>query len=161
MRLVLLTAAIAVALVFLISSGRRNDASPPHPDVARAELASTGGMVDPVAEAPPVIATNATSSSVDPPTSHPGYAVYKKRGCSVCHGRDLEGTRMGPTLANAAKNFDRDELRRFLSNPDSAAAVTPRLSKLEEKFSMFVMPSFTLPPSELKSLSDLLLRARN
>lgn len=70
----------------------------------------------------------------------PGYAVYRANGCATCHGADALGSRMGPSLAEAHLNYDRDSLTRYLRDPEKAIADDPRLLQMQSRYPRIQMP---------------------
>lgn len=102
----------------------------------------------------------AAEDAVPPPTvdrEHPGYAVYSRRGCNVCHGPALQGTNMAPSLEDAAEHWEPESFARYLSNPDSSVRADARLREVDARYSMFVMPGYQLVEEELQPLTELIL----
>ena len=61
----------------------------------------------------PVPQTNLSSEDLSP------QELMTKLGCVTCHGNDLKGTRMGPSLYNVSEYWSRDKLINYLRNPSS------------------------------------------
>ncbi len=80
-----------------------------------------------------------------------------KLGCVNCHGDDLNGTRMGPSLANVKKYWSRDKLINYLRNPSSFRDAE-RFKEYEKQFPGGMMPSFNqVDIKELGKIADYLL----
>lgn len=78
-------------------------------------------------------------------------------GCQTCHGQDLKGTVMAPTLMNLAKNYDRDRLINYLRNPNSFMD-SDRFKEFKEKYKNIVMPAYNNKDiKELGKVADYLL----
>jgi mono/diheme cytochrome c family protein len=88
---------------------------------------------------------------------HPGYAIYTRRGCNVCHGPDLGGSNMAPSLLDAQEHWTAETFARYLADPDSSVRANERLKQLDAKYSMFVMPAYPLDEVELVPLTSLIL----
>lgn len=98
------------------------------------------------------------AASID--REHPGYVVYTRRGCNVCHGPGLAGTNMGPSLLDSHEHWEAEPFGRYLANPDSSVRADERLQELDAEYSMFVMPGYRLEAEELDSLTSFILSAR-
>lgn len=128
-------------------------------------LQGDGATSDPDAltnGASPRLAAAATASKEPVPPhavdrEHPGYAVYSRRGCNVCHGPALKGTNMAPSLEDADEHWEPASFARYLSNPDSSVRANPRLREVDARYSMFVMPAYQLVAEELLPLTELIL----
>ena len=106
-------------------------------------------------------ATAPEDAKVAPPPvdrEHPGYAVYTKRGCNVCHGPALTGTNMAPGFEEAPEHWEPESFARYLTNPDSSVRANERLRALDARYGMFVMPAYQLAEEELVPLTKLILR---
>lgn len=76
--------------------------------------------------------------------------------CLVCHGRDLSGSGMGPSLANVNANWNATNLASYLENP-KAFLDSPRMAVLEDKYSS-VMPAVkNLTQEEINAIVEYLL----
>ena len=61
----------------------------------------------------PMPQTNMTSEELS------GEELISKLGCVNCHGANLKGTKMGPSLYALKENWSRDKLINYLRNPSS------------------------------------------
>jgi cytochrome c2 len=112
--------------------------------------------------------TNQTVPSVDSPVPQTGLSsenlspreLITKLGCVTCHGNDLNGTRMGPSLHNVSEYWSRDKLINYLRNPTSFAD-TERFKKFKEQYKGLIMPSFgNIEVKELGKIADYLLELK-
>lgn len=86
-----------------------------------------------------------------------GLALLQNIGCTSCHGGDLKGTRMAPSLYMAKKHFDRKELINYLRNP-AEYSNDPRFDIYKDKYSNIVMPSYSnIDVKQLGKIADYLL----
>jgi Cytochrome c len=83
--------------------------------------------------------------------------LISKLSCTTCHGTDLKGTKMGPSLYHAAEYWKRDDLINYLRNPTSFSD-TKRFQKYEEQFPGMIMPTFGhINVKDLGKIADYLL----
>ncbi len=86
--------------------------------------------------------------------------LVAKLGCISCHGNDLQGTRMGPSLQNVAEYWSRDKLINYLRNPTSFSD-TERFQKYVDQFPGMIMPSFNnIDIKDLGKIADYLLEKK-
>lgn len=110
------------------------------------------GRTSPVGS--PVPQTDMTSENLS------AEQLMSKLGCLTCHGNDMRGTRMGPSLYNASEYWSRDRLINYLRNPSSFAD-TDRFKKFEEQYVGFIMPGFGhIEVKELGKIADYLLELK-
>ena len=84
--------------------------------------------------------------------------LVSKLGCTSCHGTDLNGTRMGPSLHKVKEYWGRDKLINFLRNPSSYSD-TDRVKEYQKNFPGLMMPSFNnIDVKELGKVADYLLQ---
>jgi len=67
--------------------------------------------------------------------------LIKNFGCVNCHGADLSGTNMGPSLKNLSDHWGKESLITYLRNP-SAFMDEERFKEYRKKYSSQIMPSF-------------------
>lgn len=71
-----------------------------------------------------------------------GDKLIQSFGCVNCHGADLAGTNMGPTLIGLKQYWDnRDDLINYLRNPNSYMD-KERFKNYKEKYPNGIMPSY-------------------
>ncbi len=70
-------------------------------------------------------------------------------GCSNCHGMDLAGTNMGPSLKNLSEYWNKERLIAYLRNPMDYMD-EERFKEYREKY-----PSQIMPPYGNKNIKDL------
>ena len=86
--------------------------------------------------------------------------LVTKLGCITCHGADLQGTKMGPSLHGVSEYLGRDKLISYMRNPSSFSD-TERFQKLQEKFPGMIMPSFGhVDVKDLGKIADYLLKLK-
>ncbi len=73
-----------------------------------------------------------------------GREAYVESGCPRCHGSDLQGTRLGPSLNGLNAHWDREGLTAFLARPDSFRTSDQRLELVAQQFPS-PMPTFVMP----------------
>lgn len=85
--------------------------------------------------------------------------LIKNNGCTSCHGSDLRGSNLGPSLVNLRENWNsRDELISYLRNPNSFMD-KDRFREFKSKYSSVVMPPYNnLDIKDLGKIADYLLR---
>lgn len=76
--------------------------------------------------------------------------------CMDCHGKNLEGTVSGPSLQNLSKNWNKEDLVKFLQDPRSFSD-DPRMNVLKGKYRFSMPPVSKLNDEELNILIDHLL----
>jgi len=86
-----------------------------------------------------------------------GLAMFRNSGCVSCHGQELQGTKVGPALANVKKYWDRDALINYLRNP-SAYSGDDRFEVYRSTYNNIVMPAYSnLDVKDLGKMADYLL----
>jgi cytochrome c2 len=86
--------------------------------------------------------------------------LLAKLSCTTCHGTDIKGTKMGPSLYNVAEYWTRDKLINYLRNPTSFSD-TERFQMYEEQFPGMIMPSFNhIEVKDLGKIADYLLELK-
>jgi len=76
--------------------------------------------------------------------------------CFTCHGNDLNGTGMGPSLAKVSENWKKVSLISYFQNP-KAFLNNPRMSVLKEKYNREMPAQEKMSPEELDALAEYLL----
>lgn len=81
-------------------------------------------------------------------------------GCLNCHGSDLSGTKLGPSLFTAKEYWSRDDLINYLRNPSSFGS-NDRITEYKKEFGQTMMPSYSnLDVKELGKITDYILNLR-
>ena len=81
-------------------------------------------------------------------------------GCVNCHGADLNGTTVGPSLKMVKEYWNRDALINYLRSPVSYSR-DERFTKYQQEFPNVVMPSFSnVDVKELGKIADYLLNQK-
>lgn len=81
-------------------------------------------------------------------------------GCKSCHGQDLKGTNLAPTLIGLSEFYDRDNLINYLRNPSSYLD-TQRFKDYKEKYKNIVMPAYNNKDvKDLGKIADYLLQLK-
>lgn len=77
--------------------------------------------------------------------------------CTKCHGGDLKGTGMAPTLYGLKAGWNRDNLINYLRNPSSYMS-SDKFKVYKEKYKNVMMPAFNnVDVKELGKIADYLL----
>jgi len=88
-----------------------------------------------------------------------GKLLIDRLNCVTCHGADLRGTPMGPTLYALSEHYDREQLINYLRNPADYVE-EGRLKEFKEKYRS-IMPSYgNQDVKDLGKISDYLLRLK-
>ena len=78
-------------------------------------------------------------------------------GCVNCHGSDLTGTKMAPSLMQVKDNWTRQELINYLRNPQSYMS-SNRFQEYRKKYPGVIMPAFNnIDIKDLGKIADYLL----
>lgn len=79
--------------------------------------------------------------------------------CFICHGKDLNGTGMGPTLANLSDNWKKPNLVSYFQNP-KAFLSNPRMVVLKEKYNRDMPAQESMTIEELEAVAEYLLNRK-
>lgn len=86
-------------------------------------------------------------------------ALFSKTGCVACHGADLKGTAMAPSLVNVKEFWKRDALINYLRNP-SSYSTDKRFVEYKQQYKS-IMPSYdNIDVKELGKMADYLLQLK-
>lgn len=78
-------------------------------------------------------------------------------GCVNCHGTDLSGTKMAPSLMLVKNNWSRENLINYLRNPQSFMS-SDRFKEYQKKYPGVIMPAFNnIDIKDLGKIADYLL----
>ena len=85
------------------------------------------------------------------------FTLIRNNGCVSCHGSDLRGSNLGPSLMNVKQYWgNREELISYLRNPSSFMD-KDRFRAYKEKYPSVVMPPFNyLDIKDLGKIADYL-----
>jgi len=97
-----------------------------------------------------------TESTTNQPSEISVEHLLANNKCFTCHGNDLEGARMGPSLANVTSNWEKADLVSYFKNP-KAFLNTPRMAVLKEKYSKEMPAQEGMSSEELDALAEYLL----
>jgi cytochrome c553 len=108
-------------------------------------------------DVPAPAASSKISMGTEPAsTEATGESLIGELGCVNCHGNDLGGTAMGPSLHSLTSVYTKEQLVAYLQNPSSQAG-SDRYKLMSQKFSG-AMPSFrNRDIHELEKIADVLL----
>lgn len=88
-----------------------------------------------------------------------GMGLITKIGCTSCHGKDLKGTAMAPSLYEVKNYWTRDKLINYLRNPSSYSG-DARFDAYREKYRA-LMPSYNnIDVKQLGIIADYLLQLK-
>lgn len=76
--------------------------------------------------------------------------------CYTCHGNDLNGTGMGPSLAKISENWEKISLVSYFKNPQAFLS-NPRMAVIKENYNRDMPAQETMTQEELETLADYLL----
>lgn len=83
--------------------------------------------------------------------------LIRKTGCVSCHGNNLEGSKVGPSLQNVAQYWSRDGLLNYLRNPSSYEGGS-RFADYKKMYSNVVMPPYdNLDVKDLGKIAEYIL----
>ncbi len=103
----------------------------------------------------PTTAVQQSSQQVS--ADQPPEKLVASLGCTGCHGGDLTGTGMAPSLHGIQSNWSRDRLINFLRNPQSYMS-SKRFEELRAQYPNAMMPSFSnIDVKVLGKIADYLL----
>jgi len=86
--------------------------------------------------------------------------LINNNGCVSCHGQDLKGTNLGPSLYGMNEFWSRDNLIGYLRNPSSFMD-SDRFNNYKEKYKNIIMPSYNnVDVKDLGKISDYLLNLK-
>jgi len=76
--------------------------------------------------------------------------------CYTCHGKDLNGTGMGPSLAKISESWKKQSLVSYFQNP-KAFLSNPRMAVLKEKYNREMPAQEKMSMEELEAVAEFLL----
>ena len=79
--------------------------------------------------------------------------------CFTCHGSDLNGTGMGPSLANVAENWKKQSLVSYFQNP-KAFLSNARMAVLKEQYNRDMPAQERMTIEELEAVAEYLLNRK-
>lgn len=85
--------------------------------------------------------------------------LISQNRCLTCHGRDLGGSGMGPSLTNLSDNWEKDALINYLKDPSSFLN-TARMAVLKEKYGSDMPAVKNLSNDELSAIAEFLLKLK-
>lgn len=81
--------------------------------------------------------------------------IFATNNCTMCHGKELEGSGLGPALSNLASKWNEEELKSYIRDASKYEDTGNRLSH-DPKYVM-VMPPFLGSEEDLDTLVEWLL----
>lgn len=101
---------------------------------------------------------NMTEQTPQASTDQNPLTLIKTNGCIACHGSDLTGSPMAPSLMNVKKHWDsREELITYLRNPSTYSG-SEYIEEYKKKYKSVVMPSYNhVDVKDLGKIADYLL----
>lgn len=161
----------AIAFILLGAAGVSvscNDAA--EDESTRAPAARPADVPPRGADEPVEAAQAGGQSEAQPPADAPaaepaqtafvtGEGVYKAANCAMCHGEELEGSRLAPALKGMAEHWDADSLAEYLVDPVGYAEDDVRLktNKLQYKLPMPAWKQTGIGEADMQLLIDWLL----
>ncbi|MFH0736441.1 MAG: cytochrome c [bacterium] len=86
-----------------------------------------------------------------------GLALINRAGCINCHGADLKGTQMAPSLVNAKEYWKRESLINYLRNPSSYSS-DARFIEYKNKYNSIMPPYQNIDVKDLGKMADYILK---
>lgn len=87
-----------------------------------------------------------------------GRELFQLQGCVLCHGKEGEGTALGPVLHGASAHWTKATLVEYLRDPHAWQQKDPRLKANLEKFRTQPMPKYDmLEQEQLEKIADHVL----
>ncbi len=80
-------------------------------------------------------------------------------GCNRCHGDNLQGTKLAPSLVNVGVNWNRAELINYLRNPDSYGN-DERFIEYKKKYKIPMTPFSSVDVKILGKIADYVLELK-
>lgn len=86
-----------------------------------------------------------------------GLQLASNIGCTTCHGPNLEGGKIGPSLKNVSQYWRRDGLINYLRNPVEYSG-DERFKEYKLKYPNIVMPAYKeIDVKDLGKIADYIL----
>jgi len=85
--------------------------------------------------------------------------LISQNRCLTCHGRDLGGSGMGPSLTNLSDNWEKDALINYLKDPSSFLNIA-RMAVLREKYGSDMPAVKNLSNDEISAIAEFLLKLK-
>jgi len=85
--------------------------------------------------------------------------LISQNKCLTCHGRDLGGSGMGPSLTNLSDNWEKDALINYLKDPSSFLNIA-RMAVLREKYGSDMPAVKNLSNDEISAIAEFLLKLK-
>lgn len=102
---------------------------------------------------------NSYAESNENETKIDGMELITKIGCTSCHGKDLKGSSIAPSLVSVKKYWSRDKLINYLRNPSTYNS-DKRFEKYKEMYRT-LMPSYNnIDVKQLGIIADYLLQLK-
>lgn len=103
--------------------------------------------------------TGETQNTGDKPQSTDGLTLINNNGCISCHGADLQGTNLAPSLYNADEYWDRAGLINYLRNPNDFSG-DDRFEAYKDKYNV-IMPAYgNIDVKDLGKMADYILNLK-
>lgn len=95
--------------------------------------------------------------SSEPAEPRTGAQLYVEQNCVQCHGRNGEGTSLGPSITDKKQYWDRERLAAFLADPQAYSARDERLAAQGRQYLMPMVKFLTLSGEERLRIADYVL----
>ncbi len=86
-----------------------------------------------------------------------GLALINRAGCINCHGADLRGTQMAPSLVNVKEYWKRGDLINYLRNPSSYSS-EKRIVEYKNTYNSIMPPYQNIDVKDLGKMADYILK---
>lgn len=86
------------------------------------------------------------------------FNLIKNNGCTSCHGPDLRGSNLGPSLMNVKEHWNsREKLIAYFRNPPAYSG-SDFIKEYKEKYKSVIMPSYNhVDVKDLGRIADYLM----
>lgn len=89
-----------------------------------------------------------------------GAEIYAVSGCAACHGDDLRGSNLAPSLRGLGQSWRQADLAGFFSSQNRAVALESRLGTLSKEYQVVMPPYDYLSAEQRDTLAGWLLQDR-
>ena len=85
-----------------------------------------------------------------------GELLFRRQGCTQCHGTAGSGGSLGPPLLDVERHWTREELARYFADPRPFFDRKPHLGEISKRYASR-MPAFSTAEDERLALADYVL----
>lgn len=90
-----------------------------------------------------------------------GKELFQLQGCTLCHGKEGEGSPLGPELRGVSAHWTKATLVEYLRDPQAYQQKDERLKANLQRYRMQPMPKYgMLAPEQLEKIAEHVLDMR-